>query len=104
MKTKRILTGVLGFPFVVALLVFGNNHVINIAFSIVALMAVREFFNAFNKKVTCVKWVRIYCFSRDSFFACDSRRIYVVGVRCSCASDCGNIVYASNCYKDENNI
>ncbi|MCL2383402.1 MAG: hypothetical protein FWC79_04555 [Oscillospiraceae bacterium] len=59
MKTKRILTALVGFPLVVALLILGNNHVINVAFAIVAIFAIKEFFDAFKNKANPVRWIRI---------------------------------------------
>jgi len=73
MKTKRILTALIGFPIVVLLLIFGNNHVINVVFAITAIMAIREFFNAFKKRANPVKWLRLYYCGINSPFIHNSR-------------------------------
>ena len=68
MKLQRFVTALLLFPFVVALLIFGNNHAINIAFSIVAIVAMGEFFNAFKGIANPVRWIRICHCCVISFF------------------------------------
>ena len=57
MDLKRVLTAVIGFPLVAILLIFGNRYVVDIAFAIVALMAIREFFNAFKGKAEPINWL-----------------------------------------------
>ena len=46
MKLKRILTGVIGFPIVALILIFGNKYIIDVLISIVALISMYEFFGA----------------------------------------------------------
>ena len=59
MDLKRILTCVLGLPAIIAILVLGNTVVIDIFFAIVALIAINEYFNAFEKGRTAkpIKWI-----------------------------------------------
>ncbi len=57
MDIKRVLTAVIGFPLVAILLIFGNKYIVDIAFAIVALIAIREFFNAFKEKAKPVSWL-----------------------------------------------
>jgi phosphatidate cytidylyltransferase len=57
MNLKRILTGVIGLPIVALILIFGNIYLIDIIFSIVAIIAIHEYFNAFSKKHKPVKWI-----------------------------------------------
>ena len=57
MKLKRILSGIIGFPIVVLILIFGNIYVIDIVFTIVALIAMNEYLNAFKKEAKPVKWL-----------------------------------------------
>lgn len=54
---SRIISALLLFPLVVLLLIFGNVYVIDAAFSIIALLAMNEFFNAFKEKANPVKWL-----------------------------------------------
>lgn len=54
---SRIISALILFPLVVVLLIFGNVYIIDIAFSIVALMATNEYFNAFKDKAHPVKWI-----------------------------------------------
>ena len=42
MDIKRVLTSVLGLPCVIAILILGNNIVIDIFFAIVALISIKE--------------------------------------------------------------
>lgn len=59
MDIKRLLTTVLGLPAVIAILVFGNTTIIDIFFAIVAVIAISEYFSAFekSKKAKPIKWI-----------------------------------------------
>lgn len=50
MNIKRWISGLLGFPLIAALLIFGNEYVVDIAFAIFALIALNEYFNCFKGK------------------------------------------------------
>ena len=50
MNVKRYLTGLIGFPIVAAILIFGNIYIIDALFAIVALISIHEYFNAISKK------------------------------------------------------
>lgn len=54
---SRVISALILFPLVVVLLIFGNVYVIDAAFSIVALLAMNEYFNAFKEKANPVKWL-----------------------------------------------
>ena len=45
MDIKRITSGLLGFPLVLIILIFGNNIVVDIALAVIALLAMNEYFN-----------------------------------------------------------
>lgn len=49
MKLKRILSGILGFPLVVLIFIFGNSYAIDITISFVALIAMHEYLKALKK-------------------------------------------------------
>lgn len=57
MKLKRILTGIIGFPIVAAILILGNKYIIDVLFAIVALISIDEYFSAIEKQYKPVKWV-----------------------------------------------
>ena len=57
MDIKRITSGLLGFPLVLIILIFGNNIVVSIALTIIALLAMNEYFNAISKVTNPVKWL-----------------------------------------------
>lgn len=57
MKLKRILSGVIGLPIVALILIFGNIYVIDVVFSIVAAIAIYEYFNSFKEECKPVKWL-----------------------------------------------
>ena len=57
MDIKRITSGLLGFPLVTAVLIIGNKYVVDIALSIIAILAMSEYFNAVSKVSKPVKWV-----------------------------------------------
>ena len=57
MDIKRITSGLLGFPLVLIILLIGNKYVVDIALSIIALLAMNEYFNAVAKVSNPVRWV-----------------------------------------------
>lgn len=64
MDIKRITSGLLGFPLVLAIFLIGNKLVVDIALVIIALLAMNEYFNAIAKVSKPVRWVGyLSCFS-----------------------------------------
>lgn len=59
MDIKRVLTSVLGLPAVIAIIFFGNNMVIDIFFALVALISLKEYFDAFERGNTAkpIRWI-----------------------------------------------
>ena len=57
MDIKRITSGLLGFPLVLIILIFGNNIIVSVALAIIALLAMNEYFNAISKIAKPVKWL-----------------------------------------------
>ena len=48
MSIKRVISGLIGFPIVALVLIFGNQIVIDIAFAIIAAMSFHEYSHAFK--------------------------------------------------------
>lgn len=57
MEIKRFTTALLGFPVVVAILLIGNNIVVDIALAIIAILSIDEYFNAIKKVAKPVRWL-----------------------------------------------
>ena len=59
MNIKRVTTALIGFPLVALVLIFGNIYIVDIAFSIIAIMALYEYFHAFKskEKANPVTWI-----------------------------------------------
>jgi len=57
MNLKRVISASLGFPFVALILIFGNKYIVDVVISIIALIAIHEFYNAVSKDAKPVKWV-----------------------------------------------
>ena len=57
MNIKRLLSGVILFPIVAILMVFGNTYLIDLVVSIVAIMCLHEFYKAFRCKAKPIEWV-----------------------------------------------
>ena len=57
MDIKRITSGLLGFPLVLIVLIIGNIYVVDVALSIIAILAMDEYFNAISKIAKPVKWI-----------------------------------------------
>ena len=54
---KRIIYGTLWFLVILSALVIGNQYIVDIFFSAIAIIAVNEFFNVFKNKANPVKWI-----------------------------------------------
>ena len=57
MDIKRVTSGLLGFPVVLLVLLIGDKIVVDIALSIIAILAMSEYFNAVSKVSKPVKWL-----------------------------------------------
>lgn len=57
MKVKRVISGIVLFAMVAIILIFGNTTIVNMAVSIVAILAINEYFNSFKNKNNVDKWI-----------------------------------------------
>ena len=57
MDFKRLSSALLGLPMVIIVLLFGNKYVIDVALSLVAVISLHEYFNAFKDKHKPIKWL-----------------------------------------------
>lgn len=57
MKLKRILSGIIGLPIVILILIFGNLYLIDAIFTIVAIISIHEYIKAFSKDAKPVKLI-----------------------------------------------
>ena len=64
MDIKRITSGLLGFPLVLIIFLIGNKVFVDIALTIIALLAMNEYLNAVSKVAKPVRWVSyLSCFA-----------------------------------------
>lgn len=59
MNIKRFLSGIILFPIVAVIIIFGNKYVLDITVAIVAIMSIHEFYKAFHtsKKANPINWI-----------------------------------------------
>lgn len=57
MNIKRFTSALIGLPLVALVLIFGNQYVIDISFSIIAVLSLNEFYNAFKQTSKPMKWI-----------------------------------------------
>ena len=59
MSIKRVISGIIGFPIVALILIFGNQVVIDIAFAIIAALSFHEYAHAFkvSNKANPLTWL-----------------------------------------------
>ena len=59
MNIKRILSGVILFPIFAVILIFADKYLVDIFISIVAIMSLHEFYNAFKEsgKANPIQWI-----------------------------------------------
>ena len=49
MEIKRIITTIIGLPLVALVLIFGNKYLVDVTISIIAIMALYEYFHSIQK-------------------------------------------------------
>ncbi len=54
---KRIITAILGLPIIIALLIFADKYIFSVVATIVAMITLREYFNAFKKDTKPIEWI-----------------------------------------------
>ncbi len=58
MNMKRVLTAVIGFPIVVAVLLFSNKYIVDVLIAAIAVIAMHEYIKcAANKEIKIIKWI-----------------------------------------------
>ena len=57
MEWKRYTSALLGFPIVLLILLIRNKYVVDIAFTIIALLTMHEYINAIKNKCNPVSWL-----------------------------------------------
>lgn len=66
MEIKRIITTVIGLPLVALVLIFGNKYLVDVTISIIAIMALYEYFYSFkegkgNKSLNIIGYIAAVC-------------------------------------------
>lgn len=61
MDIKRITSSLLGFPLVLLVLLIGDKYIVDIALSIIALLAMNEYLNTVGKVAKPVRWISYLC-------------------------------------------
>jgi len=74
MNLKRIITALVGLPFVILLIVLGNKYVVDIVIAIIAMIAMYEYANCAKKEVKFISWVRLCDNDFNSIYAYRSNR------------------------------
>ena len=57
MKLKRVLSGVIGFPIVALIFIYGNKYIIDAFIGIISIMAMYEYLKCLSVDYKPVKWV-----------------------------------------------
>ena len=57
MDIKRLITTLVGLPLVALVLIVGNVYLVDIAFAIIAIMSLHEYFDSFKEKAHPIKWI-----------------------------------------------
>ena len=57
MDVKRVLTAVLGLPIVLLVIIFGNEILMNVVFTAIAIICMHEYLGAIGKIANPIKWI-----------------------------------------------
>ncbi len=75
MNLKRIISGLILFPILAIILIFGNKYIVDVFISIISIMSIHEFYKAFEGKANPIKWTRLCYISTYMFYTFGSTRI-----------------------------
>lgn len=72
MSIKRVISGLIGFPIVALVLIFGNQIIIDVAFAVIAAMSFHEYSHAFkvSNKAESINMAWIFSMCDNSFYTC----------------------------------
>lgn len=93
---KRLLTGLIGFPIVALFFVFGNEILIDIAFAIIAIMSLHEYYKCFKEKYNPVTWIRLCCICINCNYTYNTKRIFSSYNRNNITNYYPTIIFADN--------
>ena len=57
MDIKRYISGLIGFPLLACIFILGNIYIVDVAFSIIAILSIYEFYKSFKAKNKPIEWV-----------------------------------------------
>ncbi len=69
MNLKRMITAVVGLPFVILLMLFGNESIFDVVIAVVAVVAMYEYANCIKKEAKFIGWVRLFIGYCNCFYA-----------------------------------
>lgn len=61
MNIKRVTTTIIGLPIVILFLAFGNKYMMDVAFAIIALVAMYEYTKCVSNKAKVISWIGYLC-------------------------------------------
>ncbi len=75
MNIKRIVSGLILFPIVAIIMIYGNKYVVDSVIAVIAIMSIHEFYKAFytSNKAKPITWLRLYCSSNNFYNTCISK-------------------------------
>lgn len=98
MSVKRITTALIGFPLVAIILTLGNKYIVDIGFSIIAMLSLQEFYNAFKEKAKPIRWVRIFICNGNFVYTYNTYRYRKTIFTTFNANNNSNIIFNTNYY------
>lgn len=57
MDIKRYISGLIGFPLLACIFILGNKYIVDVAFSIIAVLSIYEFYKSFKVKNKPIEWL-----------------------------------------------
>ena len=81
MDIKRVTSALLGLPLVIIVVLLGNKYVIDVVLSIIAIIGLYEYYNAFSKYKP-IKWIGYLAAILISFihFVSINELFYYIGI------------------------
>ena len=81
MDFKRVTSALLGLPLVLIVLIFANKYIVDVVFTIIAILSMNEYFNAISKDSKPVKWVGfVACLSIAFIHLIPTEYIGMIGI------------------------
>lgn len=96
MKLKRVLSGVIGFPIVALIFIYGNKYIIDGFLGVISIVAMYEYLKCLNVDYKPVKWIAYIPCLLIPFLHVIPKEYLLIICRCFISINSSTTLYESN--------